>query len=358
MESPRLQFLDNYVGSDERIPQGDNDRLLRRLYETTCYQTTDNYDFTPKSCCLGSESNPHFDEREAAKENIRAEIRRYKKLKQLFARTEEIPILQGIDYELLTVGNRPVVIGEGKFGVAFLAKDTRTNKVVTIKLFKKKGNLKTLNILKEVGFQMVINKESESSFSPRLLGLLIFMESKVPPNCHSFMLVMEYLSILPEMAKPMKLSLSDAIKFQKEGCDVLSERNWAGICKQVIEITKELSEMKIAHLDLHAHNLLLVFEQSEVTVKVIDFGTCALLDGNARLIGFDKTKSLLYGKELAALGRPLHTSDLFSVSAHILVIYRKVLKRQDAVNIVDRFRKQPFGSRWNHYQLFSRLKMQ
>ena len=356
MDSPSSSCLDNYVGPDERLPQAVNDRLLRRLCNSTCYKTTDNYDFTPKSSCLGGERKG-LKERKAAQDSIRTTVRRYKTLKQLFGRFEDIPILQGQNYELLTVGNRPVVLGEGTFGVAFLAKDINTNKLVTIKLFKKKAKLKLLGILKEVGFQMMIDKESKSSFTPKLLGLLIFAESKVLQNCHSFMLVMEYLSVLPEMKKPMKLSLAEAKKFRREGCDVLSVRNWASICKQLIEITKELSDMKISHLDLHAENLLLVFEETKVNVKVIDFGKCALLDKSTQIRGYEKVKSLLYGKELAILQRPIPTSDLFSVSGQIYEIYKKVLKWQGAALIVNRFRQQSYSHRWNHNQLLKVLKM-
>ena len=356
MDSISSQCLDNYVGPAERTPEADNERLLSTLYEATRYKTTDSYDFTPKSSCLGAESNPHFEERKATKENINATIRRHKILRKLFARAGDILILQGIDYELLTVGNRPVVLGEGTFGVAFLAKDIHTNKLVTIKLFKKTGNSKLASILREVGFQMLIDMESEFSFTPKLLGLLIFAESKVPQNCHSFMIVMEYLSVVPEMEKPIKLSLAEAKKLQREGCDVLTDRNWFKITKQLMDITRDLSDMKICHLDLHANNLLLVCEQSKWNVKVIDFGKCVLLDKNTRLCGYDKMESSFHGKELANLKRPLPTSDLFTVSVHMLYIYRHVLEWQNAARIVDHFREQSYRNRWDHDQLFSKLK--
>ena len=83
-----------------------------------------------------------------------------------------------MEFELLMVGDRPVVLGEGTFGVAFLAKNIFTNKFVTIKLFKRKDKLTLKCILKEVGFQMVIDKESKFlsrvSFTPKILVLLIF----------------------------------------------------------------------------------------------------------------------------------------------------------------------------------------
>ena len=358
MDSRSSRCLDNYVGPAERTPEAEYDRLLRTLYEVlheaTGYKTTDSYDFAPKSSCFGAESNPHFEEREAAKDAINATIRPHKTLRKLFARAK-VPILQGKDYELLTVDNRPVVLGEGSFGVAFLAKDIHTNNLVTIKLFKKTGNSNLASILKEVGFQTLINMKSEFSFTPELLGMLIFMKSKVPQNCHPFMIVMEYLSVLPEMDKPVKLSLAEAKALQRAGCDVLRKKDWYRITKQLMKITKELSAMKVCHLDLHGSNLLLVFEESKVNVKVIDFGKCVLLDKNTRLRGYDRNSSY-HGKELAKLKRPLPTSDLFTVSVHILHIYRKVLEWQNAAQIVQHFREQSYRHRWDHDQLFSKLK--
>ena len=50
----------------------------------------------------------------------------------------------------------------------------------------------------------------------------------------------------------------------------MRERDWARIYKQLI--TKQLSDMKNSHMDLHSYNILLVFGQGRVDVIVIDSG--------------------------------------------------------------------------------------
>ena len=355
MDSSGPQPLDNYTGSDERSSRGENDRLLRILYESTCYKTADSCDFTPKTSCFGRENHLDFEERIVIEDKIRSIIRRNKKLRKLFCGTEDLPILKGMDFELLTVDNRVVVIGEGKSGVAYLAKNIHSDKLVAIKLFKKKDTMK--DILEEVGFQMVIDKKSKSSFSPRILGMLFLRKSKIPKDFHSCMLVMEYLSVLPNMEKPMKLSLSEANAFRRKGCDVLREKDWVQICKQLIKITKELTDMKICHMDLHANNVLLVFEQGRINVKVIDFGRCVWLDGVSQLKGYVNVKSKLVGREFTEQQHPLPTSDLFFVSDFIFKIYWKALGWKKSAAVMQRFRKQPFRHRWSHNQLSSNLAL-
>ena len=65
---------------------------------------------------------------------------------------------------------------------------------------------------------------------------------------------MEYLSVVPQMEKPMKLSFGEAKAFQKKGCGF------------------KRKGMKNSLMDLHANNILLVFKQSRVNVKVVDSG--------------------------------------------------------------------------------------
>ena len=357
MDSSGLQSLDNYTVPDEKTSREENDRLLQILYEGMCYQTAESCDFTPSSSCLGRENHPDFEERIAMEDKIRATIRRHKNLRKLFCGAEDILILKGTDFELLTVNNHAVVIGEGKCGVAYLAKNIYSNKLVAIKLFKKDKSLKLKDILEEVGFQMVINKKSKSSFTPKILGMLFFRGSKILKDFHSCILVMEYLSVVPQMEKPMKLSLGEARAFRKKGCDVLREKDWARICRQLIKITKQLSDIKITHMDLHAQNILLVFEQGRVNVKVIDFGRCAWLDGTVYK-GYVNVESKLVGREFAKLQQPLPTSDLFFVSCHLYVIYSNVLGWEKSTAVVTQFRTQSFRHRWNHNQLLSKLKSQ
>ena len=226
MDSGRLQHLDNYAPSViENASQGEYERLLRKKFEGKSYKTADSYEFTPKSSCLGIVDNPHFQERLEKKDQIRAAIQRYRRTRKLFHVSDEIPILKGMDYEFLTVDNRPVVLGEGETGLAYLAKNVNTNKLVTIKVFKKGGRLRLKDILTELGYQMFIQEKANSSFIPNIVGLLVFMEQKVPKDFFPIMIVMDYLSVLPSMAKPMKLSLRDAKRYAKNGCNLFSARD-------------------------------------------------------------------------------------------------------------------------------------
>ena len=51
--------------------------------------------------------------------------------------------------------------------MAYLTQYVHTNKLVASKLFKKKDGLRLLDILEEVSFQMMIDEESKSSFTPK-----------------------------------------------------------------------------------------------------------------------------------------------------------------------------------------------
>ena len=355
MASYALQTLDNYSVPDDRTSHGQNEQVLRILYESTRYRTSNNYHFTPQSSCLGRLNHPDFDEFQGWKDNIKESIRKTKALRNMVVsgQIEEIQLLKGMNFELLTVNNCAVVLGEGTFGVVYLAKDIHTNKLVAIKIFKLINGLKLSDILKEVGFQMVTDKQSTLSFTPKIMGLLFFLKSRVPKNCHQCMVAMEYLAVLPKMGKPMKLSLDDAVQLRLKGKDVLQPIQWESVCKQLIDITMQLSQIKISHLDLHDSNILFILEQDRILVNIIDYGKCVWMEKTTRLTGFN-ANSCLFGKELAELQHPLPTSDLYIVSAAILQIC-KMHKWKASADVIKQFRKQAYNNRWHHTELAAKL---
>ena len=46
------------------------------------------------------------------------------------------------------------------------------------------------------------------------------------------MVAMAYLSVLPQMENPMKLSLDDAAQLRLKGKDLLDQIHWDSVCKQ------------------------------------------------------------------------------------------------------------------------------
>ena len=67
--------------------------------------------------------------------------------------------------------------------------------------------------------------------------MLSFIDTNMPKYFHPCLLVMEYLSAVPQREKPMKLSLQGAADLREMGVHILRKLDWALIYKQLIDIT-------------------------------------------------------------------------------------------------------------------------
>ena len=363
MEQLGQQTFDNYKVSDGLNNDAASGTLSAILDGRMRYETMQ-VDFTLGTHCWGRQHSDDLEDIEDCNYAISDIEINDEEMHPLYTEVGTVPMLNGRDFELLRINGEAVVIGSGFFGIVYLGKNVHTNEVVAIKAFGKKPVQNQLKeIIREALFQMTIRKKSKWCFTPQVLGMLSFIDSETPSGFHPFMLVMEHLSVMPHMEKPMKLSLQDAQDLHQVGVDLLRKRDWALICKQLIEITEELSEMNISHLDLHAGNILLVIEGNNsqnnlsVNVKIIDFGKCEFVTGNntVSLSGFDRVLEPMDGEELSVLKAPLPTTDLYSVSYLIIQIQLCVLKWVKSAAIIQTFRDQPFMHRWDHNTLKAEL---
>ena len=145
------------------------------------------------------------------------------------------------------------VLGKGSFGEVILCKDKTTGMPVAVKVISKKSLKKTADadsLLQEVELLKQLDH-------PNIMKLFEFFEDK----SHYFLVGEAYTGG----------ELFDVIVERKR----FSERDAAGVMKQVMSGINYMHTNKVVHRDLKPENLLLESKQPDALIKIIDFGLSA-----------------------------------------------------------------------------------
>mmetsp|Transcript_42121 Transcript_42121/g.86060 ORF Transcript_42121/g.86060 Transcript_42121/m.86060 type:complete len:326 (+) Transcript_42121:474-1451(+) len=163
-------------------------------------------------------------------------------------------------------------LGKGSFGKVKLVKHTETGELFAMKVFnkhvlRKKRMGSSRNLLQDVELEIKVMKMLDH---PNCLKLYEVLDS---PDYHKMFLRVEYA--------PAGVSMSADDSSDQPQCEPLSEEQARAYMHGLVAGLEYMHSKRIIHRDVKPENLLL---SSNMTVKVADFGTSQILDGEDDMI--------------------------------------------------------------------------
>ena len=281
-------------------------------------------------------------------------IEEFPELTEYF-RNDPIKLLSGAEYEIRRSMGKPIVLGEGTYGVTYLGIERETNRAVAIKLIKDKVRLK--RVLKEYYFQSRANKLlTKGCKTPKVEGLMrLRASSHLQKSYLPFLLVQECCTNLDGNFHSM--TVEDVMDEHKRGREVLNKDQWESLCATLISGVKELNRGGIYHLDIKQNNVMLqVNKDEELVLWLIDYGLSMAkgerVKGASIYRGACRSR---YPTELFAFPHVFKSSDLYMV-AYMIGDIAKVIGNEGLEEEMENYRLSASALRDDHDTLLANVR--
>ena len=300
---------------------------------------------------LSMYGNEQWDEEDV--EHIVRTINQDLQLKELFGNNmPQFLSSEGFEVKMNTKKS-PVIIGEGVECSILFAEETRTQKLVAVKLFKNK-DYNIVQFLREYAYTRMSHNVLNGHVKGMEMKGIISLNRTVSESTFKYAMVLEFASLIP--GSSATLTLNEAIDLGYElKFNIISQQNWAQIILALISATEQLKDNQICHLDLHGNNIMLGFTEKGVTLIIIDFGDAKGFYGSKheplyKRKGDEDEVDGYIAPELFHQGIPLPTSDLYSVTYFALEI-AELIGLERLGKVFKKFRKSDPVNRKKHAKL-------
>ena len=192
------------------------------------------------------------------------------------------------------------IIGQGSYGTVYNAKDTRTNKIVAIKILENNANMRESEIMNKLHSKNIVT----------------FIKSGLTNSKHNYIIMEKCF-----------LNLEQYIKSRDDKFSVDEIRE---LLLELNDGFEEMKNKKVLHRDLKPSNILLYWDKiNQITPKISDFGLSKFVDNLQSKIE-SSTKNQAIGTVLTMAPEVLEgdseseKSDLWSLG---IIIYYMLFKK-------------------------------
>ena len=233
-------------------------------------------------------------------------------------------LLCSSQYETVNMENgRPVLLGKGGNGTAFLGRCKETNQLVTLKFAHKANPLNTnsgvYSALIECGvhkraYEAVQRAESKGEIVakvPQIYGILKLKDrSEYLRKYFSYIIVSEFIGLVPN--NPVALTWDKAVALNKKNPAVFDDASFINMLCALIRTTEILVENNMMHADIKGNNILIGIHGGKPVPYLIDFGNAfEQIEENVIIYNLDKHDWL--DPYLYQGSAPTKTGDLYSM---------------------------------------------
>ena len=193
-------------------------------------------------------------------------------------------LLCSSQYETVNMENgRPVLLGKGGNGTAFLGRCKETNQLVTLKFAHKANPLDTYSgaysALLECGVhkraydavQRAESKGERVAKVPQIYGVLkLKAGSEYLRKYFSYIIVSEFIGLVPN--NPVALTWNKAVALNQVNPAIFDDASFIDMMCELIRTTEILVENNMMHADLKGNNILVSIHGGKPVPYLIDFG--------------------------------------------------------------------------------------
>ena len=304
----KVKEFDNYAihGVEDYSKLGSMNDNIKRYFEDYWFSTWAS-SFNVSDECLDSFRSTDLDE-------IGETIEANPHIQKFF--TDDPPqLLSGKDYTLITSYRWPVCVGKGSFGVALLAIENDSKKLVVVKLILRQ-DARLIDLLTEYALQRSAwHTLKDGCSAPEIKGIMILKdEARLERDFFPYLLVQDFCGFTSGGVR--SLTLKAALEEHSKN-PMFTKTQWEDICLKLLRGVNQLQKQNIHHLDIHSENILLQMEGNGLKVFFIDFGLSmgswsSGIEGIFKEPPFYSHGATHTAPELFTRSRPLKTSDFFS----------------------------------------------